>query len=50
MKVVTSEVDAGLSDENKVLPGVGEFGDRYFGTEIPNLVEMQPPSDSNMFD
>ena len=50
MKVVTSEVDAGLSDENKVLPGVGEFGDRYFGTEIPNLVEMQPQSDSNMFD
>lgn len=50
MKVVTSEVDAGLSDENKVLPGVGEFGDRYFGTEIPNLVDMQPSSDSNIFD
>jgi uridine kinase len=50
MKVITSEVDAGLSDDNKVLPGVGEFGDRYFGTEIPTLVNMQPPSDSNMFD
>ena len=33
MKIITSEVDAGLSDDNKVLPGVGEFGDRYFGTE-----------------
>ncbi len=33
MKIITSEVDAGLSDDNRVLPGVGEFGDRYFGTE-----------------
>ena len=50
MKVITSEVDAGLSDDNKVLPGVGEFGDRYFGTEIPSIVKLQPQSDSNMFD
>ena len=50
MKVITSEVDAGLSDDNKVLPGVGEFGDRYFGTEIPSIVKLQPRSDSNMFD
>ena len=46
MKVITSEVDAGLSDDNKVLPGVGEFGDRYFGTEIPSIVKLQPQSDS----
>ena len=50
MKVITSEVDAGLSDDNKVLPGVGEFGDRYFGTEMPSIVQLQPPSDSRMFD
>ena len=50
MKVITSEVDAGLSDDNKVLPGVGEFGDRYFGTEVPSIVQLQPPSDSRMFD
>jgi uridine kinase len=50
MKVITSEVDAGLSDDNKVIPGVGEFGDRYFGTEMPSIVQLQPPSDSRMFD
>lgn len=50
MKVITSEVDAGLSDENKVLPGVGEFGDRYFGTEIPSIATLQPEHDSRMFD
>lgn len=50
MKIITSEVDAGLSDDNKVLPGVGEFGDRYFGTEMPSIVQLQPPSDSRMFD
>ena len=33
MKIITSEVDAGLNDDNRVVPGVGEFGDRYFGTE-----------------
>ena len=33
--VVTSEVDASLSDAHVVLPGIGEFGDRYFGTDSP---------------
>ena len=33
MKIITSEVDAGLNESNRVVPGVGEFGDRYFGTE-----------------
>lgn len=33
MKIITSEVDAGLNELNRVVPGVGEFGDRYFGTE-----------------
>ena len=32
--MLTSEIDAGLSAADlRVLPGVGEFGDRYFGTE-----------------
>eukprot|EP00899_Mesostigma_viride_P011822 jgi/Mesvir1/20640/Mv14862-RA.1 len=30
--IVTSEIDAGLNDDFRVMPGVGEFGDRYFGT------------------
>ena len=28
--VITSEIDAGINDNFKVVPGVGEFGDRYF--------------------
>ncbi|KMZ61907.1 Uridine kinase [Zostera marina] len=33
IRIVTSEIDAGLNDEYRVIPGLGEFGDRYFGTE-----------------
>ena len=50
MKVITSEVDAGLSDDNKVLPGVGEFGDRYFGTEVPSIQSIQPERDADFFE
>ncbi|XP_044503780.1 uridine kinase-like protein 5 [Mangifera indica] len=32
LKVVTSEIDASLDEHARVLPGMGEFGDRYFGT------------------
>ncbi|KAJ3683547.1 hypothetical protein LUZ60_013774 [Juncus effusus] len=32
MKIVTSEIELGLNEEFHVLPGMGEFGDRYFGT------------------
>ena len=30
MKVVTSEIDIGIDERFVVVPGVGEFGDRYF--------------------
>ncbi|KAF8037622.1 hypothetical protein BT93_B0485 [Corymbia citriodora subsp. variegata] len=33
MKIVTSEIDASLDDNARVIPGMGEFGDRYFGTD-----------------
>lgn len=33
LKVVTSEIDAGLNEVFRVVPGMGEFGDRYFGTD-----------------
>ncbi len=33
LTVVTSELDAALSPTHVVLPGIGEFGDRYFGTD-----------------
>ncbi|KAL1564248.1 Uridine kinase-like protein 5 [Salvia divinorum] len=32
VKIVTSEIDRGLNKEMRVIPGMGEFGDRYFGT------------------
>lgn len=33
IKIVTSEIDDGLNEEFRVIPGMGEFGDRYFGTD-----------------
>ena len=33
LKIVTSEIDGGLNDEYRVIPGLGEYGDRYFGTD-----------------
>ncbi|XP_073149367.1 uridine kinase-like protein 5 [Henckelia pumila] len=32
LKIVTSEIDASLNKDLRVIPGMGEFGDRYFGT------------------
>jgi len=32
LKVITSEIDCGLDNDSKVMPGIGDFGDRYFGT------------------
>ncbi|KAJ3678248.1 hypothetical protein LUZ60_002051 [Juncus effusus] len=33
IKIVTSEIELGLNEEYRVIPGMGEFGDRYFGTD-----------------
>ncbi|CAH2077869.1 unnamed protein product [Thlaspi arvense] len=33
LKIVTSEIEDGLNEEFRVIPGMGEFGDRYFGTD-----------------
>lgn len=30
LKLITSEIDEAVNDEYQVVPGVGEFGDRYF--------------------
>ena len=30
---MTSEIDSGLNEDYRVVPGMGEFGDRYFGTD-----------------
>ena len=31
--VVTSEIDDCLNEKKYIIPGIGDFGDRYFGTE-----------------
>jgi len=31
--IVTTEVDVGLNEVKFILPGIGDFGDRYFGTD-----------------
>merc|ERR1719427_617195 len=33
VKIVTTAVDPEINDKFHVLPGIGNFGDRYFGTE-----------------
>ncbi|GBO39287.1 Uridine-cytidine kinase-like 1 [Araneus ventricosus] len=33
VKIVTSEVDPEVNDRFYIMPGIGNFGDRYFGTE-----------------
>ncbi|KAF7838182.1 uridine kinase-like protein 1, chloroplastic [Senna tora] len=33
LKIVTSEIEVGLTEEFRVIPGLGEFSDRYFGTD-----------------
>ncbi|KAG8365180.1 hypothetical protein BUALT_Bualt18G0077500 [Buddleja alternifolia] len=33
VKIVTSEIEIGVNKDYHVVPGMGEFGDRYFGTE-----------------
>lgn len=32
LTLITSEIDISLDEESHVIPGVGEFADRYFGT------------------
>lgn len=32
LKLITSEIDERIDENFRVVPGVGEFGDRYFGT------------------
>ena len=38
VKIVTSVVDPEINEKFYVLPGIGNFGDRYFGTE-PSLID-----------
>jgi uridine kinase len=47
LKLVTSEVNAGLNEDWRVVPGVGEFGNRYFGTDDdPPQFTISTPTDA----
>ena len=34
VKIVTSAIDTHVDQNYHILPGVGNYGDRYFGTEL----------------
>jgi uracil phosphoribosyltransferase len=34
VRVVTSTIESGLNENAYMMPGIGDFGDRYFGTDI----------------
>jgi len=40
VKIITTAVDPEINDKFHVLPGIGNFGDRYFGTE-PKMTSSQ---------
>ncbi|XP_068636434.1 uridine kinase-like protein 3 isoform X2 [Aristolochia californica] len=44
IKIVTSEIEIGLNEDFRVIPGMGEFGDRYFGTDDDEQVLTGPTS------
>lgn len=31
-RIITAELDSGLNEHKYIVPGLGDFGDRYFGT------------------
>ncbi|MBA0567484.1 hypothetical protein Golob_012218 [Gossypium lobatum] len=43
LKIVTSEIDIGLNKDFCVIPGMGEFGDRYFGTDDDDDEKVMTP-------
>lgn len=36
VKIVTTAIDPEINEQFHVIPGIGNFGDRYFGTEPCN--------------
>ncbi|KDP32623.1 hypothetical protein JCGZ_13173 [Jatropha curcas] len=42
IKIVTSEIEIGLNEDYRVIPGMGEFGDRYFGTDDDDQPVVAP--------
>ncbi|XP_015574932.1 uridine kinase-like protein 3 isoform X1 [Ricinus communis] len=47
IKIVTSEIEIGLNEDFRVIPGMGEFGDRYFGTDDDDQPVVVPTQKIN---
>jgi len=43
VRLVTSEIDEGVNGDGSVLPGIGNFGDRYFGTSTVADEQLMDP-------
>ena len=41
VKIVTTAVDKEVNDKFHILPGIGNFGDRYFGTDFEQIPERK---------
>ena len=39
--LVTTAVDSKINSQSHVIPGLGNFGDRYFGTEISDYRDVK---------
>jgi uracil phosphoribosyltransferase len=35
LPIVTSSIEQRLNEQAFMVPGIGDFGDRYFGTDVP---------------
>lgn len=36
VRIITTAVDKEVNDQFHIIPGIGNFGDRYFGTDAPS--------------
>ena len=35
VRVITASIDSGMNENKYIVPGLGDFGDRYFGSKLP---------------
>ena len=36
VNIITAAIDSGINEHKYIVPGLGDFGDRYYGSNIPN--------------
>lgn len=47
VKIITASIDKGLNERKFIVPGLGDFGCRYFGTDVASDDDMIVTSGSN---